>query len=103
MLWAMLLAIGLFFLPDSPRYYVKRGKIDVAASVLARVRGQSVDSEYIQQELAEIVANHEYELQLIPHGSYWNSWFQCFSGGLSKPSSNLRRTILGASLQMMQQ
>jgi len=103
MLWAILLATGLFFLPDSPRYYVKRGKIDIAASVLARVRGQPVDSEYIQQELAEIVANHEYELQLIPQGSYWNSWFQCFSGGLSKPSSNLRRTILGASLQMMQQ
>ncbi|KAF2503173.1 monosaccharide transporter [Lophium mytilinum] len=103
MLWAIILAIGLFFLPDSPRYYVKRGKIDLAASVLARVRGQPVDSEFIQQELAEIVANHEYELQIIPQGSYFNSWKQCFTGGLSTPSSNLRRTILGASLQMMQQ
>jgi len=103
MLWAIILAAGLFFLPDSPRYYVKRGKIDIAASVLARLRGQSVDSEYIQQELAEIVANHEYELQLIPQGSYFNSWLQCFTGGLSNSSSNLRRTILGASLQMMQQ
>ncbi|OCK76241.1 monosaccharide transporter [Lepidopterella palustris CBS 459.81] len=103
MLWAIILSTGLFFLPDSPRYYVKRGKLDLAAKVLARLRGQPIDSEYIQQELAEIVANHEYELQLIPQGSYFNSWHNCFKGGLRKPSSNLRRTILGTSLQMMQQ
>lgn len=103
MLWAIILALGLFFLPDSPRYYVKRGKLDLASATLARLRGQPVESEFIQQELAEIVANHEYELQLIPQGSYFNSWLNCFKGGLRKPSSNLRRTILGTSLQMMQQ
>jgi len=103
MLWAIILGVGLFFLPDSPRYYVKRGKLDLASATLARLRGQPVESEFIQQELAEIVANHEYELQLIPQGSYFNSWLNCFKGGLRKPSSNLRRTILGTSLQMMQQ
>jgi sugar porter (SP) family MFS transporter len=103
MLWAIILGIGLFFLPDSPRYYVKRGKLDLASATLARLRGQPVESEFIQQELAEIVANHEYELQLIPQGSYFNSWLNCFKGGLRKPNSNLRRTILGTSLQMMQQ
>lgn len=103
MLWAIILAVGLFFLPDSPRYYVKRGKLDLASATLARLRGQPVESEFIQQELAEIVANHEYELQLMPQGSYFNSWLNCFKGGLRKPNSNLRRTILGTSLQMMQQ
>lgn len=103
MLWAIILAVGLFFLPDSPRYYVKRGKLDLASATLARLRGQPVESEFIQQELAEIVANHEYELQLMPQGSYFNSWLNCFKGSLRKPSSNLRRTILGTSLQMMQQ
>jgi len=103
MLWAIILSVGLFFLPDSPRYYVKRGKLDLASATLARLRGQPVESEFIQQELAEIVANHEYELQLMPQGSYFNSWLNCFKGGLQKPSSNLRRTILGTSLQMMQQ
>ncbi|KAF2840873.1 monosaccharide transporter [Patellaria atrata CBS 101060] len=103
MLWAIILAVGLFFLPESPRYFVKRGNLDKAAEVLARLRGQSRDSEYIQMELAEIVANHEYELQVIPQGSYINSWAQCFKGSLWKPNSNLRRTILGTSLQMMQQ
>ena len=103
MLWALILAFGLFYLPESPRYFVKRGKLDAAADALARLREQPRDSAYVQQELAEIVANHEYELQVIPQGGYFNSWANCFKGGLGHASSNLRRTILGTSLQMMQQ
>lgn len=103
MLWALILAVGLFLLPESPRYFVKRGRLDRAAIALGKIRGQPQDSEYIQQELAEIVANHEYELQVIPQGSYLNSWMNCFKGSLFVSSSNLRRTILGTSLQMMQQ
>ncbi len=103
MLWALILGIGLFLLPESPRYFVKKGKLDRATEVLARVRGQPVDSELVQHELAEIVANHEYETRAIPQGSYFKSWANCFTGGLRTPSSNLRRTILGTSLQMMQQ
>ncbi|MCJ1461564.1 hypothetical protein MMC07_000161 [Pseudocyphellaria aurata] len=103
MLWAIILAIGLFLLPESPRYFVKRGRIDRATNSLARLRGEPENSEYIQQELAEIIANHEYELKVIPQGSYLSSWLNCFSGSLFNASSNVRRTILGTSLQMMQQ
>lgn len=101
--WAIILATGLFLLPESPRYFVKRGQIDKATNSLARLRGEPESSEYIQQELAEIIANHEYELKVIPQGSYISSWMNCFTGSLFNPSSNLRRTILGTSLQMMQQ
>lgn len=103
MLWSLILGGGLMFLPESPRYFVKRGKIDRAAETLARLRSQPRESEYVQQELAEIIANHEYELKLIPQGSWFNSWANCFKGSLWNPNSNLRRTILGTSLQMMQQ
>lgn len=103
MLWAIILAVGLFFLPESPRYFVKRGRLDRAAHSLSRLRGEPEGSEFIQQELAEIVANHEYELQVIPQGNYFTSWINCFTGSLWNPSSNVRRTILGTSLQMMQQ
>jgi sugar porter (SP) family MFS transporter len=99
----MVPAIGLFFLPETPRYFVKRGNLEKATTVLARLRGQPRDSEFVQQELAEIVANHEYELQIIPQGSYISSWANCFKGSLFKANSNVRRTILGTSLQMMQQ
>jgi hypothetical protein len=98
-----MIATGLFFLPDSPRYFVKRGNIEKAAHALSRVRGQPEDSQFVQEELAEIIANHEYELQVVPQGSYFSSWANCFKGSLWKGSSNLRRTILGTSLQMMQQ
>ncbi|KAK9458423.1 general substrate transporter [Dipodascopsis uninucleata] len=103
MAWALILASGIFLLPESPRYYVKKDRLDDAAAVLARLRGQPRDSEYVQQELTEIVANHEYENQLIPQRGYLQSWLHCFSGSLRNPSSNLRRTILGTSMQMMQQ
>ena len=102
-LWALILGLGLFFLPESPRYFVKRGSLDKATKALSRLRGEPEGSEYIQQELAEIIANHEYELTVIPQGGYLSSWINCFSGSLLNPSSNVRRTILGTSLQMMQQ
>ncbi len=102
-LWALILAAGLFFLPESPRYFIKKGRLDEATHSLSRLRGEPEGSDYIQQELAEIIANHEYEMKVIPQGSYFSSWASCFSGSLFNPSSNLRRTILGTSLQMMQQ
>lgn len=102
-LWALTLAIGLLFLPETPRYFVKRGDHTKAARVLARLRGQPEESEYIQQELAEIIANHQYEVDAVPQGGYFASWSNCFRGSIRKQESNLRRTVLGASLQMMQQ
>ena len=103
MLWALILGTGLFLLPESPRYFVKKGNLEKATHVLTQLRGEPEGSEYIQQELAEIVANHEYEMSVIPQGGYFKSWANCFTGGFTNPSSNLRRTLLGISLQMMQQ
>lgn len=102
-LWAIILATGLFFLPESPRFFVKKGKLEQAAKALASVRGQAVDSDYIQDELAEIIANHEYEMQVIPQTTYLQGWANCFHGSITQGSSNVRRTILGIVLQMMQQ
>ena len=101
--WALILGLGLMFLPDSPRYFVKRGNLESASQALGRLRGQPIESEYVQNELAEIVANDEYERSLIPSTGFFSSWVSCFKGGLWNQKSNLRRTILGTSLQMMQQ
>ncbi len=102
-IWALVLAGGLVFLPESPRYFVKKGRIEDAARALASVRGQPINSEYIQDELAEIVANFEYEQSVIPQTSYIGGWTNCFSGSITDGSSNLRRSILGIMMQMMQQ
>jgi MFS family permease len=96
---AIILGVGLFLLPESPRYFVIKGQLDKAAAVLSRVRGQPIESEFIQQELAEIVANHEYEMSVIPQHGYFSSWANCFKGSVFKSSSNVRRTILGTSIQ----
>ncbi|OAL37644.1 hypothetical protein AYO20_03151 [Fonsecaea nubica] len=101
--WAIILAGGLFTLPDSPRYFVKKGRLEEASISLSKLRGQPRDSDYVQIELAEIVANEEYERAIIPSSGWFSSWANCFKGGLWVQKSNLRRTILGTSLQMMQQ
>ncbi|GAB7360501.1 hypothetical protein MBLNU230_g8452t1 [Neophaeotheca triangularis] len=102
-IWALVLAGGIAWLPESPRYFVKKGKIERATKSLASLRGQPPDSDFVREELAEIIANHEYELQVVPQDSYLASWANCFQGSIWKSESNLRRTILGTSLQMMQQ
>lgn len=94
-LWAIILATGLAVLPESPRYFVKKGKLEKAAKALSSVRGQPVDSDYIQDELAEIIANHEYELQVVPQTSWIGSWTNCFHGPITKGNSNSRRTTVG--------
>lgn len=39
---------------ESPRYLVKRGKVDQAQANLSKIRGLGQDSEYVRKELAEI-------------------------------------------------
>ncbi|PVH96276.1 general substrate transporter [Periconia macrospinosa] len=96
-LWAIILGGGLVFLPESPRYYIKVGKLDLARKSLATLRGHPVDSQEITDEMAEILANYRHEMQEMASG-----WLDCFRGGW-KPSGNLRRVVLGMALQMMQQ
>lgn len=103
LVWAGILIVGLLCLPETPRYFVKKGKHDEAVQALSRLRGQPKESQYVQQELAEIVANYRYEIELTPQGGYLVTWANCFRGSIFKQDSNLRRTVLGASLQMMQQ
>jgi Sugar (and other) transporter len=101
--WGLILGGGLLFLPDSPRYFVKRGRVEKARESLVRLRGQPPDSEYIEAELAEIIVNEEYERSLIPSTGWVSGWANCFKGSLWHQGSNVRKTILGTSLQMMQQ
>merc|ERR1711977_367031 len=101
--WGLILGGGLFFLPDSPRYFVKRGNIEKARAVLVRLRGQPGDSKLVQVELAEIVANAEVEERAMPTRTWYSSWLHCFKGSVWDSNSNLRRTILGTSLQMILQ
>lgn len=95
MAWALVLSVGLFLLPESPRYWVKKGRFDKALRALARVRGQPERSPFIEDELSEIIANHEYEQQV---GEV--SWSGLFKGGITNSNSNIRKVFIGTAIQV---
>ncbi|PVH88397.1 glucose transporter-like protein [Cadophora sp. DSE1049] len=93
-LWALILAGGLLYLPETPRYYVKKGDETKALASLGRLRRLPVTSPTLRQELNEIIANHQYELTL---GN--SSWLQCFSKG----GSQRKRLFTGCAIMALSQ
>lgn len=92
--WACVLALGLLVLPETPRYLIKRGHKDAAALSLSRLRRLDITHPALVEELAEIEANHQYELALGPD-TYKDVIF-------GHPHLG-RRTLTGCGLQMLQQ
>ncbi len=92
--WACVLSLGLLVLPETPRYLVKRGRKEAAALSLSRLRRLDITHPALIEELAEIIANHEYEMALGP-----DTYKDIFFG-----SPHLgRRTLTGCVLQVLQQ
>jgi sugar porter (SP) family MFS transporter len=92
--WAGGLLLGLSLLPETPRYLIKRNLHGAAASSLSRLRRLDITHPALIEELAEIQANHEYELSLGPA-----TYREVFVG-----SPHLGRRVLTAcGLQMLQQ
>ena len=55
--WAIILAVGMFILPETPRFLIKRGRYELAAKSLSRLRHLGVNHPVLVEELAEIQAN----------------------------------------------
>ncbi|KAI1414931.1 hexose transporter [Hypoxylon sp. FL1857] len=92
--WACVLCLGLLILPETPRFLIKKGDKQAAGLALSRLRRLDVTHPALIEELAEIEANHDYELAL---GSA--SYRDLFVG---TPHLG-RRTLTGCGLQMLQQ
>jgi len=92
--WAGVLFLGIMLLPETPRYLIKRGLHTAAASSLSRLRRLDITHPALIEELAEIEANHEYELSLGP-ASYKDVFWGTPHLG--------RRLLTGCGLQMLQQ
>ncbi|TKA72987.1 hypothetical protein B0A49_03064 [Cryomyces minteri] len=90
--WSIILVGGLFILPETPRFLIKQGKPDKAATALSRIRRLEPDHPAVVEELAEITANHEYELSLSKA-----TYLDCFKGTVGK------RLATGCLLQGLQQ
>jgi SP family sugar:H+ symporter-like MFS transporter len=91
--WAIILMTGLIFLPETPRYLIRQGKIDKAAKSLSRLRRLDVDNPYLLEELADIEANYKHELSLGT--SSYRDFLQYHTLG--------KRLITGCLLQGLQQ
>lgn len=95
--WALILGVGIQFMPESPRWLAAHGHFEEAKVALARTRGISLENsktDYaVQREVDEIRENIEFEKNIR------GGWVDCF-----KPErKTLYRTLLGMSLQSLQQ
>ncbi|EDO15910.1 hypothetical protein Kpol_1019p31 [Vanderwaltozyma polyspora DSM 70294] len=96
-IWACFLGIGMFFLPESPRYYVLKDKLDKAASSLSFLRRVPVHDSGLLEELVEIKATYDYEMSF---GS--STLLDCFRSSKTRPKQTLRM-FTGILLQVFQQ
>ncbi|KAH8154043.1 uncharacterized protein LAJ45_01810 [Morchella importuna] len=91
-LWAIILSIGMFILPETPRFLIKKDNYEGAARSMSRLRSLPPDHPAIIEELNEIKAIHEYEMSLGQA-----TYADCFSPKM------LKRLLTGCGLQALQQ
>lgn len=60
----VLLSVGLFFVPESPRYLVNRGKLDQGRKALELLRSDSLNRKQLELEWIEMVKGIEEEKKL---------------------------------------
>ncbi|KAK0755353.1 hypothetical protein N5P37_012180 [Trichoderma harzianum] len=90
--WSLILFLGMIFLPETPRYLVRSGKLDKATAALSRIRRLANDHPAVVAELSEIRANLEYE-----NGLSKATYLDCFRPPI------LKRQFTGMALQALQQ
>ncbi|TVY76163.1 MFS glucose transporter mfs1 [Lachnellula suecica] len=102
----LLLGIGMFFFPESPRWLVKQDRDDEAIVILAKLRRQPPDHPVLLAEYVEIRAEAAFELQVIkeqyPGVSALKLQMSQYAGLLTNKSS-FKRLAIGCCIMFFQQ
>ncbi|GME81972.1 unnamed protein product [Ambrosiozyma monospora] len=97
LIWGALLSVGMYLLPESPRFYVKKDNLDDAIISLSRFRRLPPDNESLIEELIEIKAAHDYEMSFGP-----TTILDCFRNSPSRICQR-KRMFTGILCQALQQ
>ncbi|KAL4783630.1 general substrate transporter [Aspergillus varians] len=91
--WPLILGLGALFLPESPRFAYRLGRIDEAREVMAKLYGVSPNHRVVLQEMKDMKDKLDEE-----HAAGKAPWHEVITG-----PRMLYRTLLGIALQSLQQ
>jgi len=91
-IWPTVMVIGMFFMHESPRWDYRHGNHERARSTVANSYGRAVDHPEVNREIREI------KEKLDAESGFDHPWYEIFTG-----PRMLYRTLLGCTLQMLQQ
>jgi SP family sugar:H+ symporter-like MFS transporter len=93
-IWSVIMAIGIMFLRESPRWEYRKGKIESARTTIAKSYGVPENHWEVDREVREIKA----KLDAENAGGGKHPWYEVFTG-----PRMMYRTLLGISMQALQQ
>lgn len=91
--WPLILGIGIIFLPESPRYAYRMGRVEEAKRTMTKLYGVSENHRLVAEEISDMREKLEEEKAAGKAGI-----FEIFTG-----PRMFYRTILGIVLQSLQQ
>jgi len=93
-IWPAIMALGICFLRESPRWEYRRGKIDSARTTIAKSYGVAENHWEVDREIREIQA----KLDAENAGGGKHPFYEVFTG-----PRMMYRVALGVSMQALQQ
>ena len=92
--WALVLGFGILFFPETPRHEFRHGAVNSAAESIAKFYGISSRHKVVKKQLEEM----QEKLRIEQEGGEPHSIWEVFTG-----PRMFYRTILGMTIQMLQQ
>lgn len=91
--WALVLGFGILFFPETPRHEFRHGAVESAAESIAKFYGITSRHKVVEKQLEEMAE----KLRIEQEGGEHSIW-EVFTG-----PRMFYRTILGMTIQMLQQ